>query len=108
MHEGITRRNIMCFQEIIFGIGLLMVIRYTISNMLASNTGNIVDVAAIVQMLSSIREPFRHLGYTYQEVRQAWVDILHARRLQKQQPHVVDTPGAIEMPPDNPGRNRKN
>lgn len=93
-----------CLQEVIFDLGLLAILRFTISGMALSDVGSVVDLAAIVQMLSSIREPFRYLGWTYQEVRQAWVDILHARRLQKQQPQVVDTPGAIDLPHDTPGR----
>ena len=36
-------------QEIIFDLGLLAILRFTISSMTLSDIGNVVDIAAIVQ-----------------------------------------------------------
>eukprot|EP01038_Epipyxis_sp_PR26KG_P007256 gene7256-9893_t len=56
------------------------------------------DVIAINSLLLQLAVPFNFIGYTYQELRQSFVDMGYVRQmLIEQQPTILDPPDAVSM-----------
>ena len=57
------------------------------------------DVTAAIQILTNLFIPLNFLGFTYREIRQAFVDMEKMLELRNEVPAIVDAPGAVGLPP---------
>ena len=64
------------------------------------------DVTAAIQILMNLYMPLNILGFTYREIRQAFVDMEKMIELRAEQPEIADAPDALDLPPSS-GRGGK-
>jgi ABC-type transport system involved in Fe-S cluster assembly fused permease/ATPase subunit len=57
------------------------------------------DVTAAIQILLNLYMPLNVLGFTYREIRQAFVDMEKMLELRAEKPEIADAPDAIALPP---------
>ena len=57
------------------------------------------DVTAAIQILLNLYMPLNILGFTYREIRQAFVDMEKMLELRNEVPTIQDAPDAIDLPP---------
>jgi ABC-type transport system involved in Fe-S cluster assembly fused permease/ATPase subunit len=57
------------------------------------------DVTAAIQILLNLYMPLNVLGFTYREIRQAFVDMEKMLELRAEQPEIADAADAIDLPP---------
>jgi ABC-type transport system involved in Fe-S cluster assembly fused permease/ATPase subunit len=57
------------------------------------------DVTAAIQILLNLYMPLNVLGFTYREIRQAFVDMEKMLELRAEQPEIADAPDAVDLPP---------
>jgi ABC-type transport system involved in Fe-S cluster assembly fused permease/ATPase subunit len=57
------------------------------------------DVTAAIQILLNLYTPLNVLGFTYRQIRQAFVDMEKMLELRAEQPEIADAPDAVDLPP---------
>jgi ABC-type transport system involved in Fe-S cluster assembly fused permease/ATPase subunit len=57
------------------------------------------DVAAAIQILTNLYMPLSILGFTYREIRQAFVDMEKMLELRAERPEIADAPDSEPLPP---------
>jgi ABC-type transport system involved in Fe-S cluster assembly fused permease/ATPase subunit len=57
------------------------------------------DVGAAIQILMNLYMPLNILGFTYREIRQAFIDMENMLALRKEVPAIRDAADAIDLPP---------
>ncbi len=57
------------------------------------------DVTAAIQILMNLFVPLNFLGFTYREIRQAFVDMEKMLELRAQSAEIADAPDAVDLPP---------
>lgn len=57
------------------------------------------DVTAAIQILLNLYMPLNVLGFTYREIRQAFVDMEKMLELRAEKPEIADAPDAVALPP---------
>lgn len=83
-------------QALIFSCGLTVVMLFTAIEVAAGrmSVGNIV---AVNGLLLQLQHPFNFVGYTYQEIRQGFVDMRFMLELLQRAPEVQDTAGRAAL-----------
>eukprot|EP00613_Pedinella_sp_CCMP2098_P071695 CAMPEP_0171920786 /NCGR_PEP_ID=MMETSP0993-20121228/19555_1 /TAXON_ID=483369 /ORGANISM="non described non described, Strain CCMP2098" /LENGTH=736 /DNA_ID=CAMNT_0012557923 /DNA_START=9 /DNA_END=2215 /DNA_ORIENTATION=+ len=83
-------------QAVIFSAGLTAVMLFTAIEVKAGlmSIGNIV---AVNGLLLQLQQPFNFIGYTYQEIRQGFVDMRFMLELLQRSPEVTDKVGHAKL-----------
>ena len=56
------------------------------------------DITASILILTSLYQPLNILGFAYREIRQSTIDMEAMLALRRQEPGIMDAPGAVDLP----------
>ncbi len=84
-------------QTLIMSIGLFIVAAMAGLDVIHGKL-RVGDMTAALQVLMNLYMPLNILGFTYREIRQAFIDMENMLELRKQNPAIVDAPDAIDLP----------
>jgi ABC-type transport system involved in Fe-S cluster assembly fused permease/ATPase subunit len=89
-------------QNAIFSIGLMMIMYLTLRNVKA-NLATVGDLVLVNGLLFQLSLPLNFIGWVYQEIRQALIDMEAMFELRDTKPEINDDPNALEYIPSRDG-----
>ncbi|KAL7542829.1 hypothetical protein ACHAXR_012408 [Thalassiosira sp. AJA248-18] len=85
-------------QNAIFSMGLTLIMYLTLRNV-KQGLATVGDLVLVNGLLFQLSVPLNFIGWVYQEVRQAFIDMEAMFELRDTKPEIVDTPNAVEFDP---------
>ena len=85
-------------QNIIFSLGLVLIMSLTLESVKAG-TATVGDLVLVNGLLFQLSVPLNFIGWVYQEVRQALIDMEAMFELRDTKPEIVDSEYAVEYDP---------
>ena len=89
-------------QNAIFSLGLSLIMFLTLRNV-RKGAATVGDLVLVNGLLFQISVPLNFIGWVYQEVRQALIDMEAMFELRDTRPGLVDAPGAVPFDPARDG-----
>mmetsp|Transcript_26846 Transcript_26846/g.38368 ORF Transcript_26846/g.38368 Transcript_26846/m.38368 type:complete len:782 (+) Transcript_26846:97-2442(+) len=85
-------------QNAIFSMGLMMIMYLTLRNVKAG-LATVGDLVLVNGLLFQLSVPLNFIGWVYQEVKQAFIDMEAMFELRDTKPEINDTPNAVPYDP---------
>ena len=89
-------------QNAIFSLGLSTIMYLTLRNV-RKGAATVGDLVLVNGLLFQLSVPLNFIGWVYQEVRQALIDMEAMFELRDTRPGLVDAPGAVPFDPERDG-----
>jgi ATP-binding cassette subfamily B (MDR/TAP) protein 7 len=89
-------------QNAIFSMGLMMIMYLTLRNVKAG-LATVGDLVLVNGLLFQLSVPLNFIGWVYQEVKQAFIDMEAMFDLRDTKPEINDDPNAVEYVPSKDG-----
>lgn len=89
-------------QNIIFSMGLMMIMYLTLRNVKAG-LATVGDLVLVNGLLFQLSVPLNFIGWVYQEVKQSFIDMEAMFELRDTKPEINDDPNAVEYVPSKDG-----
>ena len=89
-------------QNAIFSMGLMMIMYLTLRNVKAG-LATVGDLVLVNGLLFQLSVPLNFIGWIYQEVKQALIDMEAMFELRDTKPEIIDEPNATEYNPSKDG-----
>lgn len=89
-------------QNAIFSMGLMMIMYLTLRNVKAG-LATVGDLVLVNGLLFQLSVPLNFIGWVYQEVKQAFIDMEAMFELRDTKPEIIDNPNAVPYVPSRDG-----